>query len=122
MSPEQVLRLFERDSGTIRGRSRRFNTSRAWIRGGVYIEDARRAAFAANAAARGLGGPAKFARPLAGQAAAVAHVTAHDLGAAAYAIRAAHPPARAGVASAAGLNPSGLAQRELRHPARRGDW
>jgi hypothetical protein len=53
------------------------------------MEDARRAAFAANAAARGLGGPAKFAALSAGQAAAVAHVAAHDLGAAAYAIRAA---------------------------------
>jgi ribosomal protein L37E len=50
--------------------------------------DARRAAFAANAAARGLPDPAKFAALAAGQAAAVAHVAAHDLGAAAYAIRA----------------------------------
>jgi hypothetical protein len=53
------------------------------------MEDARRAAFAANAAARGLAEPAKFAALSAGQAAAVPHVAAHDLGAAAYAIRAA---------------------------------
>ena len=52
------------------------------------MSDARRAAFAANAAARGLPDPAKFAALAAGQAAAVAHVAAHDLGAAAYALRA----------------------------------
>jgi Imm-5 like putative immunity protein len=51
--------------------------------------DAHRAAFQANAAARGMPDPVKFAAPSAGQAAAVPHVAAHDLGAAAYAIRAA---------------------------------
>lgn len=50
--------------------------------------DARRAAFAANAAGRGLPDPARLAALSAGQAAAVPHVAAHDLGAAAYAIRA----------------------------------
>jgi hypothetical protein len=53
------------------------------------MRDARRAALVANAAARGLPDPAKFAALAAGQAVAVAHVGAHDLGAAAYAIRAA---------------------------------
>ena len=43
----------------------------------------------ANAAARGMPDPARFAALAAGQAAAVPHVAAHDLGAAAYAIRAA---------------------------------
>ena len=38
--------------------------------------------------------PAKFAALSAGQAVAVAHVAAHDLGAAAYAIRAAARPSR----------------------------
>ena len=51
--------------------------------------DAHRAAFQSNAAARGMADPAKFAALSAGQAVAVAHVAAHDLGAAAYAIRAA---------------------------------
>jgi hypothetical protein len=50
--------------------------------------EARQAAFAANAAAPGLPDPAKFAAFSAGQAAAVAHVAAPDLGAAAYAVRA----------------------------------
>ncbi|MCD2440774.1 hypothetical protein LQ757_00635 [Agromyces sp. SYSU K20354] len=62
---------------------------RAWIRGEVHMRDAHRAAFVANAAARGLPDAAKFAALAAGQAVAVAHVAAHDLGAAAYAIRAA---------------------------------
>jgi hypothetical protein len=51
--------------------------------------DGHRAAFRANAAARGMPDPAKFAALSAGQAVAVAHVAAYDLGAAAYAIRAA---------------------------------
>ena len=52
------------------------------------MKTAHAAAFQANAAARGLPDPAKFAALSAGQAVAVAHVAAHDLGAAAYAIRA----------------------------------
>jgi hypothetical protein len=43
----------------------------------------------ANAATRGLADPPKFAALAAGQTVAVAHVAAQDLGAAAYAIRAA---------------------------------
>jgi hypothetical protein len=53
------------------------------------MSDARNAAFAANAAAGGLPDSARFAALAAGQAAAVPHVAAHDLGAAAYAIKAA---------------------------------
>ncbi len=52
------------------------------------MRQAHNTAFVANAAARGLPDPAKFAALAAGQAVAVAHVAAHDLGAAAYAIRA----------------------------------
>jgi len=63
--------------------------------------DAHRAAFRANAAARGMPGPAKFAALSAGQAVAVAHVAAHDLGAAAYAIRAASACVPAGDAARA---------------------
>ena len=70
----------------------------AWVSGEVRMGDARRAAFAANAAARELPDPAKFAALAAGQAAAVAHVAAHDLGAA---IRAVGAPASAGETEAA---------------------
>ena len=54
---------------------------------------ARTAAGHANAAARDLHGAARFAAYAAAQAAAVAHVAAHELGAAAYAIKAARAAA-----------------------------
>jgi hypothetical protein len=63
--------------------------ARGWVRGEVKMMKARDAAFAANAAAREVTGAAKEAAHSAGQAGAVPHVAAHDLGAAAYAIRAA---------------------------------
>jgi hypothetical protein len=65
---EHVLHLFERDSEDDPRPRQAINKGRAWIRGEVHMEDARRAAFAANAAARGLGWPAKFAALSAGQA------------------------------------------------------
>ncbi len=52
-----------------------------------------RAAAGANAAARGLSGAARHAAYAAGQAVAVSHVAAHELGAAAYAIKAARAAA-----------------------------
>ena len=61
---------------------------RAWIRGEVPMKDAHQRAFVANAAGRDQPAPVKFAALAAGQAVAVAHVAAHALGAAAYAIRA----------------------------------
>ncbi|MET3921146.1 putative immunity protein [Arthrobacter sp. UYEF20] len=86
---EHVLHLFEdHQPGDSRPRDA-VDAGRAWIRGEVRMGDARRMAFQANAAARGMPDPAKFAALSAGQAAAVPHVAAHDLGAAAYAIRAA---------------------------------
>jgi hypothetical protein len=86
---EHVLHLFEdQHPGDSRPREA-LDIGRAWIRGDVRMKDAHQAAFRANAAARGMPDPAKFAALSAGQAVAVAHVAAHDLGAAAYAIRAA---------------------------------
>ena len=64
--------------------------------------DARQAAFRANAAARDMPDAAKFAALSAGQAAAVPHVAAHELGAAAYAIRAASAGVPADDAARAG--------------------
>ena len=62
---------------------------RAWARGELPMMQARAAGGHAMAAARPLRGAPRFAAFAAGQAAVVAHVAAHDLGAAAYAIRAA---------------------------------
>ena len=94
---EHVLQLFDEEQPRDTRPRDAIDVGRAWVRDEVRMGDARRAAFAANAAARGLPDPAKFAALAAGQAAAVAHVAAHDLGAAAYAIRAVaplHPPVR----------------------------
>ena len=72
------------------GRPRQaIDMARAWARGEVTMTQARTAAGHANAAGRELTGPAREAAFAAGQAAAVAHVAAHELGVAAYAVRAA---------------------------------
>src|SRR5919202_3907500 len=63
--------------------------ARAWVRGEVTMTQARAAAGRAMAAARDLRGAPRHAAYAAGQAAVVAHVAAHELGAAAYAIKAA---------------------------------
>jgi hypothetical protein len=68
---------------------RAIDLGRAWARGEVTMTQARTAAGHANAAARDLGGAARHAAYAAAQAAAVGHVAAQELGAAAYAIRAA---------------------------------
>ena len=90
---EHVLHFFEQTKpGDDRPR-RAIELGRAWARGEVTWAQARMAAFAANAAAREVKGAAKEAAHAAGQAGAVGHVAAHDLGAAAYAIRAARAAA-----------------------------
>ena len=57
------------------------------------MSDSRAAGGHAMGAARALSGTARFAAYAAGQAAVVAHVAAHELGAAAYAIKAARAAA-----------------------------
>lgn len=65
----------------------------AWARGEITMTQARTAAFAAHAAAREVTGAAREAAHAAGQAVSVAHMAAHELGAAAYGIRAARAAA-----------------------------
>lgn len=85
---EHVLPLFEQAApGDDRPR-RAIAQAHAWVRGEIPMREAHKTAFIANAAARDLSGAPKFAALAAGQAVAVAHVAAHELGAAAYAIRA----------------------------------
>jgi hypothetical protein len=81
--------------------------ARAWARGEVTMMQARAAGGHAMGAARHLRGAARHAAYAAGQAGAVAHVAAHELGAAAYAIKA----ARAGVPDGDGEE---AARRECR--------
>ena len=66
------------------------------------MTQARTAAGHANAAARDLRGAARHAAYAAGQAAAVGHVAAHELGAAAYAIKAARAAAPKAESESAG--------------------
>jgi hypothetical protein len=90
---EHVLPFFEQaQPGDDRPRQA-IEQVRAWTRGEVAWTQAREAAFAANAAARELKGAAREAAYAAGQAGAVGHVAAHELGAAAYAIKAARATA-----------------------------
>ncbi len=76
--------------------------ARAWVRGEVPMMQARAAGGHAMGAARDLRGTARNAAYAAGQAGAVAHVAAHELGAAAYAIKAARAAAPESQSEAAG--------------------
>jgi immunity protein 5 of polymorphic toxin system len=99
---EHVLNLFEAARpGDSRPRHA-IDSARAWVRGEIRMTDSRTAAGHANGAARDLRGAARFAAYAAAQAAAVAHVAAHELGAAAYAIRAIRAAAPADDAEHAG--------------------
>lgn len=99
---EHVLPLFERARPDDDRPRRAIGLGRAWARGEVKWAVARTAAGHANAAARDLEGAPRHAAYAAGQAASVGHVAAHELGAAAYAIRAAQAAAPDGEGQAAG--------------------
>ena len=99
---EHVLRLFEQARPEDERPRRAIERGRAWARGEVTWWEARTAGGHANAAARDLRGAARHAAYAAGQAAAVGHVAAHELGAAAYAIRAARSAAVEGARDEAG--------------------
>jgi hypothetical protein len=85
---EHVLHLFEEERPDDDRPRRAIELGRAWTRGEVSMTVSRTSAGHANAAARDLRGAPRHAAYAAAQAAAVAHVAAHELGAAAYAIRA----------------------------------
>ncbi|MDO1446587.1 hypothetical protein Q0590_10020 [Rhodocytophaga aerolata] len=85
---EHVLHLFEQLHAEDERPRQAIVLTRAWANGEIPMKQAHKAAFAANAAAKGMPLAARFAALAAGQAVAVAHVAAHELGAAAYAIRA----------------------------------
>lgn len=99
---EHVLPLFESARPADRRPSEAIEHVRAWVRGEVTMMQSRAAGGHAMGAARTLRGPARDAAYAAGQAGAVAHVAAHELGAAAYAIRAVRAAAPRGESVAAG--------------------
>jgi thymidine phosphorylase len=99
---EHVLELFE----SVRPEDARprhaIEHVRAWARGEITMTESRAAGGHAMGAARDLRGAARYAAYAAGQAGVVAHVAAHELGAAAYAIKAARAAAPAGQGESAG--------------------
>ena len=90
---QHVLHLFEAVRPDDRRPREAIEQARAWARGGIRMSTARAAGGHAMAAARDLEGAPRHAAYAAGQAAVVAHVAAHELGAAAYAIKAARAAA-----------------------------
>jgi hypothetical protein len=99
---EHVLHLFELAVPHDSRPRAAIEHARAWVRGEVTMSQARAAGGHAMAAARDLNGAARYAAYAAGQAAVVAHVAAHELGAAAYAIKAARAAAPEGEGESAG--------------------
>ena len=90
---EHVLHFFEEARPGDGAPRHAIQQIHAWVRGEIRMRQAREAAYYANASARELSGAPRFAAYAAGQAVAVAHVAAHELGAAAYAIKAAQAAA-----------------------------
>ena len=99
---EHVLDLFERERPDDDRPRHAIEQGRAWTRGEVPMMKARASAGHADAAARDLQGAPRFAAYAAAQAAAVGHVAAHELGAAAYAIKAVRAAASSGASDDAG--------------------
>ncbi|HWG12885.1 MAG TPA: hypothetical protein VG268_06405 [Streptosporangiaceae bacterium] len=115
---EHVLHLFESAQlGDLRPRQA-IGHARAWVRGEVTMMQARAAGGDAMGAARDLRGAARFAAYAAGQAGAVAHVAAHELGAAAYAIKAVRAAAPHGDGEAAGRRECQWQRDQLTEPIR----
>ena len=99
---EHVLHHFESaQPGDDRPR-RAIEHAREWTRGEVRMMESRTAGGHAMGAARQLRGAPRFAAYAAGQAACVPHVAAHDLGAAAYAIKAVRAASAQSMEDAAG--------------------
>lgn len=90
---EHVLDYFERERPDDRRPRDAIAAARGWAGGDTPMMQARVAGGHAMGAARPLTGAARFAAYSAGQAACVGHVAEHDLGAAAYAIKAARSAA-----------------------------
>ena len=99
---ERVLPLFESAHPDDPRPRQAIEHARAWVRGEVKMMESRTAGGHAMGAARDKRGAARFAAYAAGQAGCVAHVAAHELGAAAYAIKAVRAAAPDGEAGAAG--------------------
>ena len=85
---QHVLHLFEEMQPNDERAHRAIEAARAWAQGAITMSQSKAAGGHAMAAARNLNGASRYAAYAAGQAGVVAHVAAHELGAAAYAIKA----------------------------------
>ena len=99
---EHVLPLFEAVQPSDTRPREAIEQVRVWACGEIRMSQSRAAGGHAMAAARELSGAARHAAFTAGQAAVVAHVAAHELGAAAYAIKAVRAAAAGGEGESAG--------------------
>lgn len=99
---EHVLDLFEAGQLNDPRPRQAIQAARSWVRGDMTMTHARAAGGHAMGAARDLRGAARLAAYAAGQAAVVAHVPEHELGAAAYAIKAVKAAVPQGSAEEAG--------------------
>ncbi|MEX5258333.1 putative immunity protein [Kocuria arenosa] len=115
---EHVLYLFESAHPEDPRPRLAIEHARAWVRGEVTMMASRAAGGHAMGAARDKRGAARYAAYAAGQAAAVAHVAAHDLGAAAYAIKAVRAAAVPGDVEAAGRVECRWQRAQLPEPIR----
>jgi thymidine phosphorylase len=115
---EHVLDLFESARPADTRPRQAIESARAWTRGELTMTQARAAGGHAMGAARDLRGPARHAAYAAGQAGVVAHVAAHELGAAAYAIKAARAAAPTDHSEAAGRRECRWQRDQLPPPIR----
>jgi Imm-5 like putative immunity protein len=99
---EHVLALFTAEHPSDDRPLKAIRLARAWSRGEISMQQARLAAYAAHDAAREASGAAREAARAAGHAVATAHMADHELGAAAYAIRAVRAASPAAERDAAG--------------------
>ena len=100
---EHVLPLFSAEHPDDVRPHHAIEQARAWSRGEISMQQAREAAYAAHDAARATtGGAAREVARAAGHAVATAHMGDHELGAAAYAIRAVRAAAPAAKRDQAG--------------------
>ena len=100
---EHVLHHFEAAQPSDLRPRQALEQIRAWTRGEIKMMESRAAGGRAMSAARELKGAARHAAYAAGQAAVTAHVAAHELGAAAYAIKAVRAAAPGGEGERTGL-------------------
>ncbi|SCC40180.1 putative immunity protein [Arthrobacter sp. NIO-1057] len=106
---EHVLPLLEGSNSEDTRPRVAVEAARTWASGQAKMMDTRAIGGHAMGAARPLRGAARFAAYAAGQAACVAHVPEHDLGAAAYAIKAVQAAAPRGKKRQAKLSVTGSA-------------